>query len=115
VLKPFSKGGWGALQLNGRVDYLDLDSGRLKNGFSNNFVTGVATPSLGLARGGKQLGLLGSLIWIPEDYFRIYFQYARAQITGGPQAAVVEADSSRPVDERKYGVDTVTARAQIDF
>ncbi|WP_294171886.1 porin [uncultured Sphingomonas sp.] len=115
VLKPFSKGGWGALQLNGRLDYLDLDSNRLKNGLSNNFVTGVGTPSLGLGRGGKQLGLLGSLIWIPEDYFRVYFQYARAQITGGPQAAVIEPDSGRPVDERKYGVDTVTARAQIDF
>ena len=25
VLKPFSKGGWGAVQINGRVDYLDLD------------------------------------------------------------------------------------------
>ena len=25
VLKPFSKGGWGAFQVNGRVDYLDLD------------------------------------------------------------------------------------------
>ena len=34
VLKPFSKGGWGAVQLNGRVDYLDLDieqaAGRLQ-------------------------------------------------------------------------------------
>ena len=26
VLKPFSKGGWGALQVNARIDYLDLDS-----------------------------------------------------------------------------------------
>ena len=29
VLKPFSKGGWGAFQVNGRVDYLDLDSNGL--------------------------------------------------------------------------------------
>ena len=41
VLKPFSKGGWGAFQLNGRVDYLDLDRNKLRNGCTNNFLTGV--------------------------------------------------------------------------
>ncbi len=115
VLKPFSKGGWGALQLNGRVDYLDLDSNKLKNGFTNNFATGVATPSINLGRGGKQLGLLASLIWIPEDYIRFLFQYSHAQITGGPQAAIVEPTSTRALDDRKYGVDVVMTRAQVDF
>ena len=56
VLKPFSQGGWGAIQLNGRVDYLDLDTNKLKSGFSNNFLTGAFTPSNSLSRGGKQLG-----------------------------------------------------------
>ena len=37
VLKPFSKGGWGAFQVNGRIDYLDLADNDLKNGFTNNF------------------------------------------------------------------------------
>jgi phosphate-selective porin OprO/OprP len=115
VLKPFSKGGWGAFQINGRVDYLDLASNKLKNGFSNNFATGLFTPSVGLGRGGTQLGLLGSLIWIPEDYMRFYLQYARAGIEGGPQAAAVESGSTRPLDKRSYNVDVVTARAQIDF
>jgi len=115
VLKPFSKGGWGALQLNGRVDYLDLDSSRLKNGCSNNFATGVCTGSPVLSKGGKQLGLLASLVWIPEDYMRFYLQYSHAAITGGPFAAAVKPTSSKPIDERKYGVDTVAARAQVDF
>ena len=115
VLKPFSQGGWGALQVNGRVDYLDLDSSRLKNGFTNNFVTGAATASNSLTRGGKQFGLIGSVVWLPEDYFRIYLQYARAQITGGPNAAVAEPGSTKPLDKRKYGVDVVAARASIDF
>ena len=43
MLKPFSKGGFGAVQLNGRVDYLDLDSSKLRNGCTNNFVTGRCT------------------------------------------------------------------------
>ena len=115
VLKPFSKGGWGALQLNGRVDYLDLDSGKLKRGFTNNFITGVNAPSTGLGRGGKQLGFLASLIWIPEDYMRFLLQYSHADITGGPLAATVKPTSSEPIDERSYGVDVILTRAQIDF
>ena len=115
VLKPFSKGGWGAVQLNGRIDYLDLNSSQLHNGFNNNFTTGVSTPSVNFGRGGEQLGFLGSLIWIPEDWMRFYLQYARSQISGGPSAAVVEPTSTPRLDERSYGVDSVTARAQIDF
>ena len=115
VLKPFSKGGWGALQLNARVDYLNLNSRKVQHGFSNNFVTGVATASTNLGRGGRQLGLLASLIWIPEDYMRFYFQYSHAAITGGPQAGVVRPDSGKPLDHRKYGVDVFMTRAQIDF
>ena len=118
VLKPFSKGGWGALQLNGRVDYLDLDSSKLKNGCTNNFITGacsLAAVNTRLGRGGKQLGFLASVVWIPEDYMRFYLQYSHAQITGGPQAALVDSTSSKAVDERRYGVDTAGVRAQIDF
>jgi phosphate-selective porin OprO/OprP len=115
VLKPFSKGGWGAVQLNGRVDYLDLDSNKLKNGVSNNFLTGGSAASINLTRGGKQLGLLGSVVWIPEDYLRMYFQYARANITGGPFSDDVDPGAGKPFDKRDFTVDTLTARASIDF
>ena len=76
VLKPFSKGGWGALQVNGRLDYLNLDDDKLHQAFNNNFDTGVFAASNNYTRGGKQLGLLASLIWIPEDYMRFLFQYS---------------------------------------
>ena len=115
VLKPFSKDGWGALQVNARIDYLDLASGKLRNGFNNNFATGVSTPSVGLGRGGTQMGYLAGLIWIPEDYFRVLLNYGHAEIEGGPQASVAEPNSSKPINKRKYGVDTVTARVQVDF
>ena len=128
VLKPFSKGGWGALQINGRVDYLDLDSDKLKRGCTNNFTapvltcTGTAVAPGSFAnytKGGKQLGLLASLVWIPEDYFRLYLQYSRAQITGGPFADEVDGDTAilegDDIDKRKYGVDVIMTRAQIDF
>ena len=68
-----------------------------------------------LSKGGKQLGFLASLVWIPEDYMRFYLQYSHAEITGGPFATTVKPTSSKPIDERQYGSDTVAARAQIDF
>ena len=117
VLKPFSKGGWGAVQLNGRIDYLNLDDGDLKEGFNNNFQTGVASASNNFTRGGKQLGLLANVVWIPEDWMRFYFQYSHAFVTGGPLADEVSGlSSSDPdVDDYDYGVDFFGTRAQIDF
>jgi phosphate-selective porin OprO and OprP len=115
VAKPFSKGGWGAVQLNARYDFLDLDSDRLKNGFMNDFATGAFTPSVNRGRGGTQTGYQASLIWIPEDYVRFLLQYTRTEVEGGPQAAAVEPTSTAPVDERGYGVDSVAVRAQVDF
>jgi phosphate-selective porin OprO/OprP len=117
VLQPFSKGGWGALQLTGRVDYLDLQSGKLHNGFTNNFASGAFTPSVNYTRGGKQLGFLLGLTWIPEDYVRFLVNYAHSEITGGPFADDVSGlSSSDPrVADFDYGVDVIMTRAQIDF
>ena len=117
VLKPFSKGGVGAFQIIGRVDYLDLDSSKLKTGCTNNFVTGLTctTAASQLGKGGKQLGFLGGLTWIPEDYLRVLLNYSHAEITGGPFAATVKPTSTEPLDKRKYGNDTVQARFQVDF
>ena len=117
VLKPFSKGGWGAVQVNGRVDYLNLDSGKLRNGFNNNFQTGVSSASVNNTRGGKQLGLLASVIWIPEDYLRMYLQYSHAFVTGGPLVDEVEGVSSSTPGLNKvdYGVDFLGTRLQVDF
>jgi phosphate-selective porin OprO/OprP len=117
VLNPFSKGGWGAVQLNGRIDYLDLDSSKVKNGCSNNFTTGICTASINFTRGGKQLGFLASVVWIPEDWMRFYVQYSHAKVTGGPFADEVSglATSDPAVDNVNYGVDFVGTRASIDF
>ena len=115
VLKPFSKGGWGALQVNARYDYLDLATSDLRNGFTNNFGTGTFTPSVNLGRGGNQTGYLASLIWIPEDYVRFLLQFSRAQVRGGPFAGVVEGGSTEPLDKRDYSSNGVAVRAQVDF
>ena len=115
VSKPFSKGGWGALQLNARYDYLDLNSRKIQQGFTNNFTTGAATASNNLGRGGEQTGYLASLVWIPEDYVRFLLQVAHTRVQGGPLAATVEAASAKPLDRRSYGVNSAAVRAQVDF
>jgi phosphate-selective porin OprO/OprP len=117
VLKPFSKGGWGAFQVIGRLDYLDLDSNKLHEGFSNNFANDTFATSNNYTRGGKQLGLLAGLTWIPEDYMRVLLNYSHSWISGGPFADEVEGVATNNPDaaDADYGVDAVQMRFQIDF
>ena len=105
ILNPVSSGGLGGLQLVGRVDYIDLTDN----------VGNTAANSFGLLNGGKQIGYLGALNYWPIDYVRFTAEYARAEITGGPQAATVLPLSTSAIPNRKYGTDTFVFRAQIDF
>lgn len=107
VLNPFNAGGIGAIQLNARVDYVQL-SDRV-DGSS----TSLAAPFY--VNGGKQLGYQMSLIWNPIDYIRFMAQYGRLDVTGGPRAAIVDPTSLKPVNRRNYTVDTFAVRAQVDF
>lgn len=105
VLKPIDKGGIGAIQLNARLDYLDL---------TDRFESDqVATPIL--INGGKQTGYSLSVIWNPIDYLRFMLQYSRIEVEGGPQAAFVRPGSTSPVTGRRYGTDAVALRAQVEF
>lgn len=88
-IKPangLDKGGIGAIQLNVRYDYLDLSDADI--------------------RGGKQAGYEASLLWTPTDYTRFIVNYGRMEYE---DAAISAAG------DRTYGVDTIGARAQIDF
>jgi phosphate-selective porin OprO/OprP len=84
---PLGKGGFGALQVNLRYDYLDLiDAGII---------------------GGKQDGYDLGLVWSPTDYTRFLLSYGH----------VVYSDAAIPAagGDRDYSVDALGARAQIDF
>lgn len=109
VLKPFDKGGWGAFGINARYDYLDLRD-RVAGGTP---ATAFAAPNF--VNGGTQTGYLASLIWQPIDYVRFTAQYTRADIEGGPRAAVVVPGSTNPAADRDYSVDILALRAQFDF
>ncbi|WP_182911918.1 OprO/OprP family phosphate-selective porin [Sphingomonas cavernae] len=105
VSNPVDKGGIGAIQLNARLDYLDL---------SDRFASDLV-PAPILINGGQQTGYEMSLIWNPVDYLRFLLQYSHIEVEGGPQAATVVPVSTRPVDQRSYGTDSVALRAQIEF
>ena len=118
VLNPVTKGGSGAFQLAARVDHVDLDDDALKAGPINNFTTGIASPAAvsgRLARGGSQTGYLLALNWYPMDYVRFMVNYGHFAVKGGPVAQAVRPLSSVPIDQRKYGVDVLQTRLQIDF
>ncbi|MFC3710983.1 porin [Sphingoaurantiacus capsulatus] len=109
VKKGFDKGGWGAVGVNLRYDYLDLRD-RVATGTP---ATSFAAPNF--VNGGTQTGYLASLIWQPIDYVRFMAQYTRAEIEGGPRAAVVVPGSTAPIPDRDYGVDIFAVRAQFEF
>jgi phosphate-selective porin OprO/OprP len=115
VLHPFNEGGWGALQLNARVDYLNLTD-RVDSSSPS-----IAAPFY--VNGGKQLGYQLSAIWNPTDYIRFMAQYSRINVTGGPRGSVATATAPgifpigtlTPANQRKYSVDTWGIRSQVDF
>lgn len=105
VLNGLDKGGFGAVAITARYDYLDLADDALYAG-------GTGTS---LSRGGKQQGFLGSIVWQPIDYVRITAQYSHAQVEGGPFASIVKPTSTEAVNKRSYGVDSVALRFAYDF
>jgi phosphate-selective porin OprO/OprP len=83
---PINKGGLGALLLNGRYDYLDLND------------EGIV--------GGKQSTYGVSLIWVPMDYLRFIANYGHLELRDAAIPAGID---------RNYGVDGFGVRAQVDF
>ncbi len=84
--RPLGSGGFGAVQLTVRYDYLDLTSAGIN--------------------GGRQ-GILGtSLIWVPQERVRFTINYGRTEVR---DAAVLQGGS------RNYGVDSFGARMQFHY
>lgn len=84
---PVGEGGHGAVQLNLRYDYLDLNSGSII--------------------GGTQNSVQASLIWTLTDYTRLLFNYG---LLSYDDAAFPTASGDTSYDVHVAGV-----RAQVDF
>jgi phosphate-selective porin OprO/OprP len=83
---PLGAGGIGAVQLNARYDYLDLNDGAIT--------------------GGRQQVAGVSMLWIPTDYVRFILNYGHIWIDDAAVAAGVD---------RNYTADSLGMRAQFDF
>lgn len=85
--KPITDGGIGAIEVNARYDYLDLNAAGLV--------------------GGRQRAALIGLVWAPIDYIRITANYGRLWLD---DARIAAANG-----DRDYTADTFGLRTQIDF
>lgn len=101
VLKPLGDGGWGALQLNARIDWLDL---------TDTIGRDVLAVPL-VINGGQQTGYSLGAAWNPTDYVRFILQYSRIEIEGGPWATIVVPG----VVTGDYSTDAAVLRAQFEF
>lgn len=86
-VRPVGRGGIGAVQLNARYEFLDLND------------AGII--------GGTQKAYQLSLIWTPTAYTRLIANYGRLNYS--------DAAVPGPGGDRSYGVDAFGARAQFDF
>ncbi|EIZ80684.1 phosphate-selective porin O and P [Novosphingobium sp. Rr 2-17] len=82
----FDKGGIGAIQVNARYNWLDLEDAGIK--------------------GGREQTAALSAIWIPMDYVRFILDYGHIWVKDSPVTANGRAN---------YGVDSLGLRTQIDF
>jgi len=85
--KPINAGGIGAIELNARYDYLDLND------------AGIV--------GGQQKTALIGLVWAPIEYIRITANYGKVWLD---DARVAAANG-----DRSYSADTFGLRTQVDF
>lgn len=88
-IKPdrgLDKGGPGALEVNVRYDFLDLNDGGIT--------------------GGKQKAYGASLAWIPVEHVKFLANYIHLDMSDAQILAGTDAS---------YGVDTFGVRAQLDF
>jgi phosphate-selective porin OprO/OprP len=84
---PVDKGGMGAVQVNLRYDYLDLND------------AGIT--------GGQQNGYYLSLVWTPTAYTRFMANYGMLEYDDAVYALATGS--------RSYSVDSFGVRAQVDF
>jgi phosphate-selective porin OprO/OprP len=84
---PITAGGIGAIEVNARYDYLDLNDAGLV--------------------GGRQRTALMSLVWAPVEYVRLTASYGRVRVEDARIAAAG--------GDRDYSADTFGLRTQIDF
>jgi phosphate-selective porin OprO and OprP len=126
--------GWGAIELVGKYDVLNMSDQAFNDAGVNgcpttrlfpNLAAGVAgtnptliAPSVGLC--GEQRTWIVGVNWYLNDYVRLMFDYAEADLSGYPLTTITATNTTADPGDQIAGFDggTIrgfTARAQIDW
>lgn len=97
VNNPVFEGGWGAVALVGRVDYLNLND------------------SSALVYGGRQVSYIFGLSWYLNRHTRIMLNYARTEVSKGFDPMMLHGNAVVDPLTGKNGIDAVTGRFQVDW
>jgi phosphate-selective porin OprO/OprP len=103
-------GGWGAWQLAGRYDVIDLTDKALT--LQGNTVGSVGPTSVNCTLCGEQKTWLIGVNWWLNDYSRIQFNYAESEINGGPLLLANGSSANRDDGATIKGFGT---RFQVDW
>jgi phosphate-selective porin OprO and OprP len=124
--------GWGALELVGKYDVIDMSDTSFNNAGTNGcqatrlypgLAAGTPTPtvigpSVGLC--GEQKTWIVGVNWYLNDYVRLMFDYAEAELSGYPLTTITAGNTSVPSGTQISGFDGATVRgfgmrAQVDW
>jgi len=93
-LRPLDEGGWGALQINAGLDWVDLDDRG----------DGVL--------GGKQTAFAAGLTWVPISHVRVLANFSHLEIDDSPTRVERKSDGSFG---RDISLNTFGLRTEIDW
>ncbi|GIX16941.1 MAG: hypothetical protein KatS3mg119_1127 [Rhodothalassiaceae bacterium] len=92
--QPLGKGGFGALELNLGIDWVDLTDNR----------AGIA--------GGNQYAVLAGFTWIPVSHVRFLVNYGRVKVDTSPTRVKLGSDGTLT---RSFSTNAFGIRGQIDW
>ena len=127
-------GGWGAWQIAGRFDVLDLSDSAFNTALASpvsNFTGGCTNTTVGvnvdtganpvrIAQCGQQETWLVGVNWYLNDYVRLMFNYTESELSSYPITTVTENTSGVPTGTDVKGFDGAKirgfgARAHVDW
>ena len=117
VLNPVDKGGKGAFQLVGRLDYVDF-SDMKSNGSSLAGQVGLANaavPTLGIGTAGKWEGATIGLNWYPISYVRFMANYTYGDIDNRRFNVPASTGGANVASQNDAKVNLFQLRAQLDY
>ena len=117
VLNPIDKGGMGAFQVAGRLDYVDFsDMGRNNAALATQYgLANQQVPTAGIGTAGKWEGATVGLNWYPISYVRFMANYTYGVIDNRQFNVPAVANGVPVRSQNDAKVNLFQLRAQLDY